>query len=217
MKKFRLKFFLAFTVALWVAQTVNATELWVGESLACDATNRSVAYVNASGLVNGVGEGDAVVTATAERGGYTADCRVGVLPKPTHFIVCLKGGKTVAYALDGRPQVAVNGSVVTLTDKTSTVEYPLADVVKYLLGKPGEDSSINSLTADSGKFRQSAGILTLSGFSAGAKVAVYGVGGSMAESLAIGSDGRLEVSLAGYPAGVYIVNVESRTFKFFKR
>jgi len=184
------------------------------------SSNPAIAYVNSQGMVYAVGAGEAVVTATTDRGGYTASCNVTVQPKPTHFIVCLKDAKRIAYSLVDRPCVVASADKVTLTDKDITVEYPLSDIEKYVLGvADGSSSGIAQAqtASDGGSISQSAGQLTLSGFAAGTSVAVYDAGGRLVKSLAVKAGGVLTISLAEYPAGAYIVKAASKTIKFVKR
>lgn len=137
------------------------------------------------------------------------------ISNPKYFIVNMKDGKDVAYALADNPRVVTIGDVVKLVAKNVTVEYQLKNVSKFLLSS--ETTSIKSMAVDGGTFSQTAGSLSLSGFPAGATVRVYAVNGSVVKSLAVGSNGQLDISLAQYPTGMYIIKVDGETFKFIKR
>lgn len=158
---------------------------------------------------------NATAIATSSRGGDTDSREFSDTAKPTHFIVNLKDGKNVSYALADYPRVVTDGNVVKLIVKGVTVEYPLENVAKFFLGS--ELSSIKLLTVESGVFSQTASGLSLLGFTAGAVVKIFSANGSIVKNLAIDPNGQLVISLAQYPSGVYIVKVEGETFKFIKR
>lgn len=158
---------------------------------------------------------NAIAIATSLRGGDTDSSELTDTPKPTRFVVSLKDGKNVTYALADNPCVVTDGNVVKLTAKGVSVEYPLGNVEKFFLCS--ELSSIKSLTVENGTFSQTASGLSLSGFTAGAVVKIISVNGSTVKNLAIAPNGQLVISLDQYPTGVYIVKVEGETFKFIKR
>jgi len=185
------------------------------------SSNESTATVTSAGNVSAVGEGTATITATTIRGGYQAACDVIVAPKPTHFVLCLNDGKRVAYALADNPKVINGDGKITVVDNDITIEYPLTNVHKYVLGVGTDYETVLKIGSVStelqGSMKQSAGTLILQGFKAGSSVMVYAINGTLVTRSAIGSDGYLEMLLSHYPVGFYIVKVESQTFKFMKR
>lgn len=183
--------------------------------------NEDIATVSATGVVTAVGEGNTNITATTVRGGYTAKCNVTVAAKPTHFVICLNDEKRVAYALEDNPKVVNGDGIITIIDKDITIEYPLENVHKYVLGVGTDYESASKIAkvevSNEREIKQSSGSLIFSGFKAGERVNIYNVNGTLASSFKIGPDDNLEISLSQYSMGVYIVKTQSQTFKFIKR
>lgn len=203
------------------ALETKMTPSYAVSDITWESDNEDVATVNENGVVSAVGEGNANITATTTRGSYKAKCNVTVAAKPTHFVICFNDGKRVAYALEDNPKVINGDGIITVVDKDVTIEYPLENVHKYVLGV-GTDYEVVSkiekvIANEDGTISQSSGNLILTGFAAGSKVSVYNVNGVAVSNFTIGADGRLEISLSQYSAGMYIVKTQSQTFKFIKR
>ena len=59
-------------------------------------------------------------------------------------------------------------------------------------------------------------LLTVSGLQAGDDVNIYNVDGALLAVAMADSDGSVALSLADLAAGVYIVNMPGKTFKFIR-
>lgn len=185
------------------------------------SNNEHVATVNSNGVVSGVGEGTAVITATTVKGNHQAKCDVSVSAKPTHFIICFLDGERIAYALENQPKVVPGEGKITVIDGAVTMEYPAENVHKYVLGVGTDYESgtkVDHVVADNaGLVRQSGGVLQFSGYEPGTKLSIYNIGGVLVGMFETDSNGGLEISLSQYPQNVYIVKIKNQTLKFIKK
>ena len=140
--------------------------------------------------------------------------------EPTHFILCLHDGQQIAFILEHSPKVVHGEGVITIVDGDNALEYNHEVVHKYILGKPTETGigQVENRTDEiSGELNYRAGDVILSGFEAALPVRVNDLNGKTVYSGETDVHGGLTVSLSQYPAGVYLLTVQHKTFKFIKR
>ena len=141
--------------------------------------------------------------------------------EPTHFILCLNGGKQVAFLLEHTPKVVNGEGVVTVIDEDVTIEYAIGEVHKYMMGVDSTTDGISNITGSdrnkTGEIDYRSGDVMMSGFDAGTPVKVFDTDGVLLSARTINSDGGMVLEMSQYPAGIYIVKVQNKTFKFIKR
>ena len=140
---------------------------------------------------------------------------------PTHFILCLNDGQQVTFVLEHSPKVVNGDGMITVVDQDATIEYPLDTVHKYMMGTDsstdGIENVLNSEKNTRGEIAYKAGDVILNGFEPSVPVMVSDINGISLASLATDNNGYLVLDMAQYPAGIYIVKVQNKTFKFIKR
>lgn len=140
--------------------------------------------------------------------------------EPTHFILCLKDGEQVLFLLEHTPRVINGENSITVVDDDVTIEYPLANVHKYLMGSDADTGIENiSFTKDvrAGEINNRVGSIMLSGFDAAVPVTVTDINGMNMLRTATDTEGCLIIATSQYLPGIYIVKVQNQTFKFIKR
>lgn len=140
--------------------------------------------------------------------------------EPTLFILCLNNGEQVTFLLEHNPKVINGDGFITVVDADVTIEYPLDDVHKYLMGGDAATGIENIKVAQgvsAGEINNQAGNVMLSGFGAAVPVTVTDINGMAVYSSATDADGYHVIAMSQYPSGIYIVKVQNKTFKFIKR
>ena len=139
---------------------------------------------------------------------------------PTHFILCLNDGQQVTFLLEHNPKVVNGEGLITVVDGDYTIEYPLDNVHKYMMGTDDAHTGIEGIKAEpkvNGDIAQKAGNIMLTGFDAGAPVKVTALNGTIVFASSTDANGALILNMSQYPSGVYIVKAQNQTFKFIKR
>ncbi|WP_300502931.1 T9SS type A sorting domain-containing protein [uncultured Duncaniella sp.] len=124
-------------------------------------------------------------------------------------------GKIICFQLKDEPVTTFSDGMLVVRAGDFSASYPLENLVKYTFAT--EYSSIQSVDAAQ---RINIGfinnIVSVIGLEAGAKVCVYGVDGSLIDSV-IATDEVTVMDLNGFQSGVYIVKAENARLKILKR
>lgn len=131
------------------------------------------------------------------------------------LIIHLKDGTLTTVLLDELPLATFSEGRLRVSSSDLSLELPRADVLRftYAYVDPSEIAFHgmgipNSSLVD--------GVLSLSGLQPEAVVRLYFNNGRLLDELSVPSDGRVNVSLADYPSGVYMLQVDGLTYKFTK-
>ena len=114
-----------------------------GNSLTWSSSNTSVATVNSSGTVTGVGEGSATITVTSSDGKYSAKCSVTV-KAATAFIKAQSTGGSVMIIND----LVQNGSKLNWSFSNNTSETVKLKSLQLVDGVNGQEGNIMDVNAD---------------------------------------------------------------------
>lgn len=124
-------------------------------------------------------------------------------------------GKIICFQLKDEPVTTFSDGMLVVRAGDFSASYPLENLVKYTFAT--EYSSIQSVDAAQ---RINIGfinnIVSVMGLEAGANVCVYGVDGSLIDSV-IATDEVTVMDLNGFQSGVYIVKAENARLKILKR
>ena len=131
------------------------------------------------------------------------------------LIVHLKDGTRTTVLLDELPLATFSEGRLRVSSSGLSLEIPRADVSRFTYAYV-DPSGIafhgmgipNSSLTD--------GVLSLSGLQDGAVVRLYFNNGRLLDELSVPSDGRVNISLAAYPSGVYMLQIDGLTYKFTK-
>ena len=133
------------------------------------------------------------------------------------LVVWQKSGGKVYFDLAEEPETTFeNGQLVIKTSKT-TAYYLLENVLRYTY--EGAMTAIEGPKLRPGEviFRQGADQMAFDGLADGTRLAVYALDGKQLQTITAHGGQQTVVSLAGQPAGTYIVKIGDATFKFVKR
>ena len=123
-------------------------------------------------------------------------------------------GNVVNIDLNEQPVTRyADGNLIITTTKT-TISYPLEKVAKYTYVSAEGIESINGMRS---KFSQDGETLTFSGLTQGTEIAVYAASGKILRKTKAGPHAKTIVSVSDLPPGVYLVKVNSITYKITKR
>ncbi len=106
-----------------------------------------------------------------------------------------------------------DGNLIITTTKT-TISYPLEKVAKYTYISADGIESVNGMRS---KFSQDGETLIFSGLAQGTEISVYTSSGQMIRKTKAGLQAKTTVSVSSLPPGVYMVKVNSITYKITKR
>lgn len=126
-----------------------------------------------------------------------------------------KDKSTVLFALSEKPVTTFRNNMLVIKTSTATVEYPLADVLRYTY--EGVETGIESIESENSVlYKQERDKLSLSNLKKGTVVYLYNANGNLLDIQK--SDGNtITVSIASRPKGVYIVKCANETIKLMKR
>lgn len=131
------------------------------------------------------------------------------------FVLYLKSGGTVGYALSTKPKLTFNGQAFTLTTTQATVTFQHQEVEKFTLEKDGYVNIDETIIGEKAEpqVRRQPGQLTFAGRQPGDPVSVYTSGGRLVLTVKADADGLAVVQTQSLPSGVYIVKSEGFTLK----
>ena len=133
------------------------------------------------------------------------------------LVVWQKSGEKVYFDLSEEPETTFErGQLVIKTAKT-TVYYLLENVLRYTF--EGEMTAINAPKLRPGEtvFRQGIDQMSFDGLADGTRIEVFALDGKLLQTLTAHANETTVISLAGKPAGTYLVKVGDVTYKFLKR
>ena len=122
-----------------------------------------------------------------------------------------KDKSTVLFALAEKPVTTFSDNKLVIKTSTATVEYPLADILRYTY-EGVETESDNSVLV-----KQEDNKLSLDNLTAGTEVRLYNSSGRLLDILKSHGTDAFTISIASRPQGMYIVKCGSETIKLMKR
>jgi hypothetical protein len=123
-------------------------------------------------------------------------------------------GQVLTIALSEEPVTRyADGNLIITTTKTS-ITYPLEKVRKYTYIST---DGISSLEGMKSRLSQDGETLTFSGLSQGTEITIYSASGLVLRKVKSGPQSKTTVSVSDFPPGVYLVKVNSLTYKITKR
>ena len=132
------------------------------------------------------------------------------------LVVWQKSGEKVYFDLTEKPETTFEeGQLVIKTTKT-TVYYLLQNVLRYTY--EGTMTAIDGPKLKPGevRFLQGTDQMAFDGLPDGLTLELYSLDGKKLSTQTHGGE-RTVLSLAGYPAGTYVVKIGDATYKFLKR
>ena len=127
-------------------------------------------------------------------------------------------GSKQGFLFADKPKITYEADSLVFTTADATTKFPVADL-KRLYFDNDIVLSIGTVKAGSADkiVRATREGAELSGYAAGAAVAVYDLNGRLFQQLKVRQDGTLAVNLSALPQGVYVIKTEKTTIKIQKR
>ena len=133
------------------------------------------------------------------------------------LVVWQKSGEKVYFDLAEEPETTFEGTQLVIKTTKTTVYYQLENVLRYTF--EGRMTAIEAPKLRPGEiiFRQGSDQMAFEGLADDTRIDAYTLDGKLLKTLKAHSGQQTVVSLAGQPAGTYIVKVGDATYKFLKR
>ena len=127
-----------------------------------------------------------------------------------------KDKSTVLFALAEKPVTTFSGNKLIIKTSTATVEYPLADILRYTY--EGVETGIETIESENSVVvRQEPDKLQLTNLKSDTEVYLYNASGRLLDILKSNGTDAVTISIASRPQGMYIVKCGSETIKLMKR
>lgn len=122
-----------------------------------------------------------------------------------------------SYELGMKPNVTfTDNQMVVTTDVADVFYYGLPDMWK-LTYKWNEGTGLNNITADNTLMKYDGSAIVFPALEAGSNVSVYAANGSLVMNKIVGTAGEYCFPLSSLSQGVYMVNVNGKTYKIVKK
>lgn len=136
-----------------------------------------------------------------------------------YFVVWLHNGARIAYPFAEHPHLTYSDGDIVITTAKEQLSYPHASVRKFTLAdediSQGENTKIAPTERNAQWYRQG-DVMVFSDCTPGECVAIYDAQGHLLQQHTISTDGTLQIPLHSFAEGVYMVKIESVTYKFIK-
>ena len=138
-----------------------------------------------------------------------------------YFVVWMHSGARISFPLAEHPILTYSeGNIVVITSKEQ-LSYPHDEVHKFTLtnediSQDGETSSIVG-TEHNARWLRLGDVMQFSSCTPGEHVSVYSATGCLLAQYTISANGTLEIPLHQFGEGMYIVKIQTITYKFLKK
>ena len=144
---------------------------------------------------------------------------IGTIAQDTtqRLVVWQKSGEKVYFELAEEPETTFEGTQLVIKTTKTTVFYQLENVLRYTY--EGTMTAIEGKKLRPGEviFRQGSNQMAFDGLADGTRIDVYALDGKLLKTMKSLGGQQTVISLAGQPAGTYIVKIGDATYKFLKR
>ena len=180
---------------------------------AVDTYSSTYVWKNFASIVGDISVDDSTIVEDSNDYDDTSDDA----SSPSALTVHVKDGSKVTFLLSERPAVTFSDGYLLITSDDADASYPLSDVVKFTFGDVDEENTgIDSLPVDETTFGYDGGAIVVTGLKPGSTAKVYTIGGMMVHSESI-SDGSWTYPLSSLSSGIYIININGKSFKISKK
>lgn len=137
--------------------------------------------------------------------------------RQTALIVHGYDGETTTWIISESPRINHSLDSLFIVSTSMEITYPIDDVWKLTFEKVEvETTDVNSTLSNDLSFNYNTDKLTISGINIGCMVRVFNIGGMMICSERLTTD-TWTFQLSNLPPGVYIINVDGKSFKISKK
>ena len=178
-----------------------------------ESSDNSVATVNSNGELHGRHPGECTITATTTNG-RSASCDVTVLGHEAYLVLWQHSGEQISYKLDTKPRIKYRDDKLWVVSDEVELGYPVSKVRKFTIESDWVDDSDGVRAVPSESIHR---VGSLHYAKPGSRMSIYDATGRIVGRHMVGADGCLHYSLDNLPYGVYIIDIESITFKIIKK
>lgn len=134
----------------------------------------------------------------------------------SHLVIWVMDGSKVAYALNEKPKVTFSDSEMVITANGMEVNYPLDNLARFSY-ESDTDTTVRNLKTGRVAFRLEGESLLFPGLEANSSVSIHDLNGMQVFKKTVRTTGEYYFSLSDLNSGVYIITVNSTTYKIIKR
>lgn len=134
----------------------------------------------------------------------------------TQLVVWAKDGTKVAYMLSEKPKITFTETDMVITANDIEVNYALENMVRFTY-ELNDNTAIRNIESDEVSIKLDGESLLFSDLKANSSIAIYALNGTLVLKKTIRQDGEYAFSISNLNTGVYMVNVNSLTYKIVKR
>lgn len=139
------------------------------------------------------------------------------VPGAWEFVVHLKNGSTLGYALSTKPRLTVEEQSVVLVTTETTVTYAFQDIQKFTLEDVGT-SGVGTLKGGAQPHvERQAGQFVLTGCAANTPIRIYTLDGQQWLSVQTNDEGSAVLPAASLPKGVSLVSVGGASIRVLRK
>lgn len=131
------------------------------------------------------------------------------------LIVHKHDGTRISYVLEDTPVVTFDAESMHIAAAAINDEHKIAEVEKFTFDK---ESALEAIRPGDYRITVTDREVLLEGFTPAATASITDMGGRVAQTVQIDTNGSATLTIAGYPTGVYIVSTtDGKTFKIIKK
>ena len=138
--------------------------------------------------------------------------------EPTTLYVKLKTGDIKAFLLSEKPTVTFDSENIYINSSEFSTEYSNVEEFNFMDKVTDINKVFSEKTQSLFGFKFIDGkIVTITGCKKSDRLAVYSVNGMKVSTDAERADDSIVIDLGNMPSGIYIINVNSQSFKIYKK
>lgn len=130
------------------------------------------------------------------------------------FVVWTKSGEQITYKLNTKPKITNAIDALILSTTESVIEYPKSHISKFTL-KSGFSNIDCNIKSD--VITQFQNHILLTNLQPGATVRVSDFNGRILFCQIVYESEAFEIPISEFPKGIYIISVNTLTYKFIKK
>ena len=132
------------------------------------------------------------------------------------LVVWHKDGQKTYYDLAENPKTTFSGTDIVITTSSITINYPLDQILRYTYELQTSGIEIVNHTKPV-RVSQNSNEIVFENLKENTRIQVFSLDGKQLSAQMADGQRTLTVSLASYPAGVYIVKANGATYKMTKK
>lgn len=131
------------------------------------------------------------------------------------LVVHLKDGTSTTFLLDDEPRATFSNGALKVVSSSLSMEFPREEVLRFTYGY-SDAKGMSMLPAESFSGVIENDVFSLSGLNGDVPVRLFSVDGKLLSEVRTNGDGKVNIPLDAYPAGVYVLQSKGFIHKFTK-